>query len=153
QPVTDALTLGPLDAIVLLADRISLSAPLVTGVANAAGGQPGVVPGSFVSIYGSNFTLLPIDDWSRSIYNGQLPKELDGVRVTIGGKPAFIYAITPGLINIQAPDVGAGPVDVLVTTPGGSSTTFHTTAQVYSPAFFPWPGNQPVATHADYSWS
>jgi uncharacterized protein (TIGR03437 family) len=153
QPVTGDLTLGPMDAIILLADPITLSAPVVTGVANAAGGQAGVVPGSFVSIYGSNFTLLPIDDWSKSIFNGQLPKELDGVRVTIGGKPAFIYAVTPGLINVQAPDISAGPVDVVVTTPGGSGTAFHTTAQLFSPAFFAWPGNQPVATHADYTWA
>jgi uncharacterized protein (TIGR03437 family) len=151
QPVTGDLTLGPMDAIILLADRIAVSAPLITAVANAAGGQPGVAAGSFVSIYGSNFTLLPYDDWSKSIFSGQLPKELDGVRVTVGGKPAFINAVTPGQINVQAPDVGAGPVDVVVTTPGGVSASFSTTAQLYSPAFFPWPGNQPVATHADYS--
>jgi uncharacterized protein (TIGR03437 family) len=151
QPITGDLTLGPMDAIVLLADRIAVSAPLITAVANAAGGQPGVAAGSFVSIYGSNFTPLPYDDWSKSIFSGQLPKELDGIRVTVGGKPAFINAVTPGQINIQAPDVGAGPMDVVVTTPGGVSAAFSTTAQSYSPAFFPWPGNQPVATHADYT--
>jgi uncharacterized protein (TIGR03437 family) len=42
-------------------------------------------------------------------------------------------------------------VQVVVTTGGGSSTPFATTSQLYSPAFFSWPGNQPVATHLDYS--
>ncbi len=73
--------------------------------------------------------------------------------VTIDGKPAYIYAITPGQINVQAPDTGAGPVQVTVTAPGGTSTAFTTTAQLYSPAFFTWPGNQSVATHADYTWA
>jgi uncharacterized protein (TIGR03437 family) len=151
QPVSDSLTLAPFDAIILLADSIHLGTPVVTAVANAAGGQPGVASGSFVSIYGSNFTPLPYDDWSKSITNGQLPKQLDGVSVTIGGKPAYVYAITPGQINVQAPDLGTGPVQVVVTTGGGSSVPFATNSQLYSPAFFPWPGNQPVATHLDYS--
>ncbi|HLK49294.1 MAG TPA: IPT/TIG domain-containing protein [Bryobacteraceae bacterium] len=151
QAVSDSLTLAPFDAIILLADPIHLSAPVITSVANAAGGQHGVASGAFVSIYGSNFTPLPYDDWSKAIINGQLPKQLDTVSVTIGGKPAYIYAISPGQINVQAPDVGNGPVQVVVTTGGGASTPFTTSSLLYSPAFFPWPGNQPVATHADYS--
>lgn len=151
QPVTGDLTVGPFDAIILLADPVHLGTPAVTAAVNAAGGQPGAASGAFVSIYGSNFTPLAYDDWSRAIANGQLPTQLDGVSVTIGGKPAYIYAITPGQINVQAPDVGNGPVQVVVTTGGGSSTPFATNSQLYSPAFFPWPGNQPVATHLDYS--
>ena len=127
-----------------------LGTPVVNGVVNAAGGQPGIASGAFVSIYGSNFTPLPYDDWSKSINKGQLPTELDRVHVTIGGKLAYIYAITPGQINVQAPDLGNGPAAVVVTTDFGSSTPFATNCQLYSPAFFPWPGNQPVATHLDY---
>jgi uncharacterized protein (TIGR03437 family) len=77
--------------------------------------------------------------------------QLDGVSVSIGGKPAYIYTITPGQINVQAPDVGSGTVQAIVTAPGGASAPFTTSSQLYSPAFFPWPGNQPVATHVDYS--
>jgi uncharacterized protein (TIGR03437 family) len=128
-----------------------LGPPVVTGVVNAAGGQPGVASGAFVSIYGSNFTPLPYNDWCKSIINGRLPKQLDGISVTIGGKPAYIYAVTPGQINVQAPDVGNGPAAVVVTTDFGSSIPFATSSQLYSPAFFPWPANQPVATHLDYT--
>jgi uncharacterized protein (TIGR03437 family) len=151
QPVSGELTLEPFDAIILLADPIHLGTPVVTGVANAAGAQPGVASGAFVSIYGSNFTPLAYDDWSNSIINGQLPSQLDGVSVTIGGKAAYVSAITPGQINVQAPDLGSGPLEVVVTTGSGSSAPFATNSQVYSPAFFPWPGNQPVATHLDYN--
>ncbi len=151
QPVAGELTLGPFDAIILLADPIRLRTPIINSVANAAGGQTGVASGAFVSIYGSNFTPLPYDDWGKSIINGQLPKQLDGVSVTIGGKPASVYAVSPGQINVQAPDVGNGPAQVVVTTGGGASAPFTTISQLYSPAFFPWPGNQPVATHLDYS--
>jgi uncharacterized protein (TIGR03437 family) len=151
QSINGSLTLGPFDAIILLSDPIHLTSPTVTAVLNAAGGQPGVASGAFVSIYGSNFTPLPYDDWSNSIINGQLPKQLDDISVTIGGKPAYVYAVTPGQINVQAPDVGNGPVQVVVTTGGGSSAPFSTNSLLYSPAFFPWPGNQPVATHLDYS--
>lgn len=128
-----------------------LGNPVVTGVVNAAGGQPGVASGAFVSIYGSNFTPLPYDDWGKTIFNRQLPTQLDDVKVTIGGKLAYVCAITPGQINVQAPDVGNGPVQVVVTTGFGSSAPFATNSQLYSPAFFPWPNNQPVATHTDYS--
>ncbi len=154
QPVTSNLTLAPFDAIILLADPIHLHTAAITGVSNAAGGQPVVASGSFVSIYGSNFTPLAYDDWSKSITNGRLPTELDGISVSIAGKPAYIYVITPGQINVQAPDVGNGSaVKVIVTTAAGASVPFYVNTQLYSPAFFPWPGNQPVATHADYSWA
>ena len=49
--------------------------------------------------------------------------------------------------------MGIGPAAVVVTTDFGSSAPFATNSQLYSPAFFPWPGNQPVATHLDYSFA
>jgi uncharacterized protein (TIGR03437 family) len=123
---------------------------VITGVSNSAGGQAGVVAGSFFSIYGAN--LAPVaDDWSNSIVNGQLPAQLDGVSVTIGGKPAYIAQMIPTQINAVAPDIGVGPVQVVVTTPSGSSSAYTVESQQYGPAFWPWPGGQPVATHADYT--
>ncbi len=151
QAISGALTLPPFDSVVLLADPMRFGAPVVTGVANAAGGQVGVASGAYVSIYGANFTPMTYDDWSKSINNGRLPTQLDGVRVTVGGKPAYVSAVTPAQINVQAPDVGAGAVQIVVSTPGGSSPVFTANAQSYGPAFFLWPGSQPVATHADYT--
>ena len=125
--------------------------PAVTSVVNAAGFQPGVVANSWVTIQGTN--LAPqTDDWSHSIVNGALPTSLDGVRVTMGGKAAYAYYISPRQLNVLAPDVPAGPVTVTVTTPGGTAS-FAANASLYGPAFFVWPGSQAVATRQDYSYA
>jgi uncharacterized protein (TIGR03437 family) len=128
------------------------SPPVITAVANGASFKPGVVANSWVTIQGTG--LAPkTDDWSNSIVNGALPKSLDGVSVTMGGKPAYVYFISAGQLNVLAPDVPAGPISVTVTTPGGTSASFATTASVYDPAFFLWPGNQAVATRTDFSFA
>jgi uncharacterized protein (TIGR03437 family) len=139
--------------ITALVYAVSIPAPpVVTSVVNGASFQPGVVANSWVTIQGTG--LAPkTDDWSNSIVNGALPASLDGVSVSMGGKPAYVYFISPGQFNVLAPDVPAGPVTVTVTTAGGTSANFATTASVYDPAFFLWPGNQAVATRTDYSFA
>lgn len=128
------------------------SPPAITTVVNAAGFQPGVVANSWVTLQGT--ILAPTtDDWSHSIVNGNLPTSLDGVNVTMGGKAAYVYYISPGQLNVLAPDIPAGPVTVTVTTPGGVSANFAATASLYGPAFFLWPGSQVVATRQDYSYA
>jgi uncharacterized protein (TIGR03437 family) len=111
-----------------------------------------VTPNSWVTIQGTN--LAPqTDDWSHSIVNGALPTSLDGVSVTMSGKPAYVYFISPGQLNVLAPDVPAGPISVTVTTAAGASTAFSTTASAYGPAFFLWPGSQVVATRQDFTYA
>jgi uncharacterized protein (TIGR03437 family) len=122
------------------------------GVVNGASFQPGIVANSWVTIQGAS--LAPkTDDWSNSIVNGALPTLLDGVSVSMGGKAAFVYYISPGQLNVLAPDVPAGPITVTVTAGGSTSASFTTTASEYGPAFFVWPGNQVVATRTDYSYA
>lgn len=146
-------TLGTVifDLVVVPPAQATGSQPAVTSVVNAAGFQPGIVANSWVTIQGTN--LGPqTDDWSHSIINGALPTSLDGVTVTMGGKAAYVYYISPGQLNVLAPDISAGSVTVTVTTPGGSAS-FSTTASLYGPAFFAWPGSQAVATRQDYSYA
>jgi uncharacterized protein (TIGR03437 family) len=115
------------------------------GVQNGASFQPGIVPGSWLTIKGSN--LSPVTDtWEKAIVSGNLPTSLDGVSVSVGSKPAYVYFISPGQINVQAPDVGTGPVPVTVTTPTGTSAAVTATVAAQDPAFFLWPGNQTVST-------
>ncbi|HEY4359600.1 MAG TPA: IPT/TIG domain-containing protein [Bryobacteraceae bacterium] len=122
------------------------------GVVNGASFQPGIVANSWVTIQGAN--LAPkTDDWSNSIVNGKLPTVLDGVSVSMGGKPAYIYYISAGQLNVLAPDVTPGSVSVTVTNGGVTSAAVNVAASLYGPAFFPWPGNQPVATRQDYSFA
>ena len=132
----------------------SPAAPAISanGVVNGASFQPGVAANSWVTLKGTNLAAQS-DDWSHAIVNGALPTSLDGVSVTMGGKPAYVYFISPGQLNVLAPDVPAGPITVTVTTAGGTSTAFTTTASAYGPAFFLWPNSQVVATRTDYSYA
>jgi uncharacterized protein (TIGR03437 family) len=75
------------------------------------------------------------------VIDGNLPTALDGVSVTIDGKPAFVYYIGPTQINVQAPsDTAIGPVNVVVTNHGFVSAPFTAQLQTVSPAFFKDPG-------------
>ena len=152
------LTIDPRSAVTLeddarwLLDMISPSwdLPAITSVANAAGGQPGISPNTYVSIFGANFAPPGFyDDWSHSVVNGNLPTLLDGVSVKIGDTPAYISGVVSGQINVLVPNVGSGFMPVTVTTSAGASASFTVTSQIVSPAFFAWPNNQPVATHND----
>ncbi|HLK47565.1 MAG TPA: DUF6259 domain-containing protein [Bryobacteraceae bacterium] len=135
-----------------LLGSVPATPPNITAVFNAAGYQQGVSSGSFISIQGSNLSPVAYDDWSNSITGGQLPKQIDGVSVSVGGQPAYIFQMTPGQINALAPEVTSGAnLTVTVSTPAGASPPFSATGQTYAPAFWPWPGNQPVATHGDYT--
>jgi uncharacterized protein (TIGR03437 family) len=127
----------------------SLSIAQNYGVVNSASYQAGVVPNSWVSIFGTD--LSPVTDaWGNAIVDGVLPMSLDGVSVSIGGQPAYIAYVSPTQINAVAPDVGAGVVTVMVTNSGGTSSPVTAVAQTVQPAFFQW-GNYAVATHSDYS--
>jgi uncharacterized protein (TIGR03437 family) len=125
--------------------------PVITGVANGASYQAGIAPNAWAEINGTN--LAPATD-TWTVVNGVLPTSLDGVSVTVGFSPAFVYYISPTQINIAVPpSVGTGALPVVVKTPAGSSTAFTVASSTYDPALFPWPGGQPVATHSDFTWA
>lgn len=120
------------------------------GVQNGASFLPAIVANSWVTIVGTNLASQS-DNWNNSIVNGKLPTSLDGVSVSMGGKPAYINYISPTQLNVLAPDLSPGPVSVTVTTPSGTSASVSVTVSLDGPAFFLWPNNQPVATRQDFS--
>ncbi|HXP85503.1 MAG TPA: IPT/TIG domain-containing protein [Bryobacteraceae bacterium] len=124
----------------------------VNGVENGASFQPGIPANSWVTILGTNLATQT-GDWSNAIVNGNLPTTLNGVSVSMGGMPAYIYYTSPGQLNVLAPDLAAGAVAVTVTTAAGTSSALTVTANPYGPAFFLWPGNQAVATRQDFSFA
>lgn len=122
------------------------------GVVNGASYQPGIAANSYITIFGTN--LSPVtDSWANFIVNGALPTSLHGVSASVGGKPAYVDYVSPTQINLLAPDIPAGPTQVTVTAPSGTSSSFTVTASQYGPAFFTWPNNQPIATHQDFSYA
>jgi uncharacterized protein (TIGR03437 family) len=101
------------------------------GIAPAGSGSTVLViqPGEWVSIYGTNLA------GSTMTWSGSFPTSLGGTSVTINGKAAYLSYVSPTQINLQAPiDTAMGPVPVVVTTTGGSSTSTVTLAQ-FAPSF------------------
>ncbi|MEO8367891.1 MAG: SBBP repeat-containing protein [Candidatus Solibacter sp.] len=133
------------------------AAPVITDVTNAASFQPGISAGSWVMIRGANLANTnPGRIWrDEEVVGGKLPTALDGVSVTINGKPAFVYYISATQINVQAPsDSAVGPVNVVVTNNGTASAAATAQLQAAAPTFFLYPNtNIAVATRApDYAY-
>lgn len=108
--------------------------PSITKVQNAGafGGTPALAPGTWVEIFGSN--LAPdTRQWTGDDFNGATaPTQLDGVKVTIGNQPAYVWYIgsgDQGQINAQVPNgIGTGPTAVVVTNCAGTSSAYTITA-------------------------
>lgn len=125
--------------------------PSISAVQNGASFQNGIAANSWMTIKGSNLSTVT-DTWANAIVNGQLPTKLDGVTVTVGGQPAYIYFVSSGQINVVAPNVPPGPVNVIVSNSLGTSAAFNATVQAEQPAFFQIPPTvYAVATRQDYS--
>jgi uncharacterized protein (TIGR03437 family) len=93
-------------------------------------GTPGTIqPGEWVTIYGTNLAS------GMATWIGNFPLTLGGASVTINNKPAYLMYVSPGQINLQAPDdTATGTVPVTVTTAAGSVTATVTLSQ-FAPAF------------------
>ena len=114
--------------------------PVITsngGVVNGASFSPGIVAGSWTTIFGSNLASAP-KTWDGLIdAQGNFPTAIDGVRVTIDGLPAFINFVSANQINVQAPALTrTGMVPVVVTTPGGTSETVMANVVREAPGLF-----------------
>ena len=141
-------------AVVKIAAGTGTATPQIAanGVVNGASFQPGIVPGSWATIQGTNLSSVT-DTWDNFIVNGKLPTMVDDVSVTVGGQSAYVYYISSGQINFIVPEVPAGSQEVIVTNSAGVSAPVSATVSEVGPAFFPWPNNQVVATFQDFSYA
>ncbi len=104
-------------------------APSISAVVPLDGASNSIQPGEWVSIFGSNLAS------GTALWNGDFPTTLGGASVQINGKLAFLQYVSPGQINLQAPDDTAlGPVSVIVTTAAGAPKATVTLAE-FAPAF------------------
>ena len=82
-----------------------------------------------------------------------LPLSLDGVSVTVGGKPAFVQFISNNQLNVLIDDdETTGTVDVVVTTPNGTSFAKSAFKRRFAPQFFRFDPNGRIhiaAVHLD----
>jgi uncharacterized protein (TIGR03437 family) len=124
------------------------------GVVDAAGGGKAIAPGTWVSIFGTSLSGTTRPWLDADFQAGRLPTSLDGVSVTINGKPAAVAFISPGQINVLAPDdngTGLGPVQVKNAQGAGDSVLV--LQQTAAPALFQFPGAAyAAATHVDGSY-
>jgi len=120
---------------VLTAWAAFAAGPAIQGVVNAANHQPAFASATWVTISGTDLAASTTN-WS-DFTNGNLPTSLDGVTVTINGRPAYVAFVSPNQINALAPDDPAtGMVPVLVTNSLGTSNTFQANKQTTAPALF-----------------
>ena len=99
------------------------------GIAPIASKVSTISAGEWVSIYGANLAS------GVATWTGNFPTTLGGSSVTVDGKPAYLWYVSPSQINLQVPDDSAtGPVTVSVTTAGGTASATVTLAQV-APSF------------------
>ena len=106
-------------------------APVISpgGVVPLCGTVSIIQPGEWVSIFGNNLASGTV------IWNDDFPTSLGGTKVEIDGKAAYLQFVSPGQINLQAPDDTAmGPVPVVVTTAAGTARATVTLSQ-FSPSF------------------
>ena len=94
--------------------------------ASAYGGYPYFTSGSWLEIKGTNMAD-PADprlsastnpgQWTAADFNqGNAPTSLDGISVSIDGKAAYVWFLSTGQINVQAPeDTTNGNVAITVT--------------------------------------
>jgi uncharacterized protein (TIGR03437 family) len=114
-------------------------APVVTGVisAGAFGARSDFAPGSWLEVYGSNFAS-GLKLWGGPDFNGlSAPTVLDRVGAKVNGKDAFTWVVSPGQLNVQAPDNdGTGPMSVTVTNCDQTSAPFNLTQQRLAPGMW-----------------
>ncbi len=93
-----------------------------TTTASAYGIRSTLAPQAWIEIYGTRLART-IARWDAAISSGQAPVEVGGVRVTVGGRPAYLSYVSPDQINAQVPDgVPPGQAALTVATLEGQMT-------------------------------
>ena len=125
--------------------------PEIIAVANAAGGFLGTAPQTFITLQGENLSKTTRSWNSSDFVNGSLPTSLDGVFVTVNGRPAYVTYVSTVQLNILTPaDTATGPVQVQVTNSFGTSAPFTVNQTAIMPEFFAVSNSGFVmATHAN----
>jgi uncharacterized protein (TIGR03437 family) len=122
------------------------------GVANAASSAPPgnpIAPGEFIALYGTGLAK------STQTAAPPYPTLLNGVSVSINGKPAPLYFVSAGQINALVPFATTGPTATIVVQNNGvSSNTVTVPVAATAPGIYTldYSGSGGGAIlHADYS--
>ena len=93
--------------------------------AGAFGGFRVAAPGSYLEIYGSNFTDATRSWGEADFINNNAPTALEGVSVTIGGQRTFVNFVSPTQVNVQVPATVAfnNALSVVLTSNGQTTAS------------------------------
>jgi uncharacterized protein (TIGR03437 family) len=122
--------------------------PTITSVdsASAYGGYSYFASGSWLEIKGTNL-VNPADprlkaatnpgQWTAADFVGvNAPTVLDNISVTVNGKPAYVWFLSTGQLNVQAPeDTATGNVAITVNNCTTASAPFMFKRQALAPGF------------------
>ena len=120
--------------------------PVIASVDSASsyGGYSYFTSGSWLEIKGTNLAD-PTDprlnnstasaQWASSDFNGpNAPTSLDGISVSVNGKAAYVWYLSPTQLNVQAPEDSAlGPVAITVTNCKATSSSVMFARQALAP--------------------
>lgn len=140
--------------------------PVISSIGAAYGS--GIAQNTWIAIQGTN--LVPSSTpasgvfWANAIdfASGKMPVSLNGVSVTVNGKPAYIAFYCSGTtpssicpkdqINALTPlDSTLGPVQVVVSNGTSSSSAFSMSMTPVVPTFLLFSKGYVTATHTDFS--
>ena len=123
------------------------------GVANAASFQPQISPGALASVFGtglSNATYMSGLPYPTSLGASSLGGS--GVSVSVNGKAAPVFFVSPTQINFQVPwETAIGTASVTVSVAGGVSNAVSVPVVSAGPGLFLSGRSAVVQNAADYS--
>jgi len=122
--------------------------PVITSIDSGSGygGYPYFASGSWLEIKGTNLAdpayprlsaAVNPGQWTSADFTGSnAPTALDGVSASISGMPAYVYYISTGQINVQAPeDTTIGNVAITVTNCKATSSPVMFGRRALAPGF------------------
>jgi uncharacterized protein (TIGR03437 family) len=129
-----------------------ISSVHVAGVADGAGFGPVLAPGAWASVTGTNLAPAMRAWRPEEIVEGVLPTSVEGVGVTVNGRSAAVYVVSPSQINFQVPgSLADGTVQVAVVNNAAMSNTVSASLKQTVPELFRFlPAAYAVALHTNY---
>lgn len=110
--------------------------PEITSINSGSdfGNLPNFAAGSWIEIKGRNLASTTRVWQDRDFLDANAPISLDGTRVIINNKDAYVYYVSPTQINVQAPaDTVNGSVAVRLSNCMGTAPTFNSQKTARAP--------------------
>ena len=124
-----------------------------------SGGGANIAQNAWIEIYGAGLAPASVGaglTWSKApdFASGKMPTQLQGVSVTVNGKPAYIFFVSSTQVNVLTPlDSTTGPVSVTVNNGSSTSAPFTVNLQAAAPGFLRYGDVTHIAAlHANFSY-